>query len=206
LISAGAAEDRIRFVDNFSTDPGPRSTPPSASNQVLIVGRLSHEKGIHQAIEAWLSASPKLELKVIGSGPMELQLRQLAGDSVQFLGQLHRDEVVHEMMVSRALLFPSIVFESQPMVLLEALAAGLPVVATDHPPSRWILQDSHAGILVRPQSSRAIIEAVSQLEDGDALDAMGVSARSTWSRRFTPQCAIGALEDLYGAAIDAHRT
>lgn len=205
LISAGAPADHVRLVDNFVTEPLPRSATPSQSNQVLIVGRLSEEKGVSTALEGWQLANPSMDLKVIGDGPLMEEVRAAHGHRVTFTGSMKRDAVMVEMAKSRALLFPSAVFESQPMVLIEAMAAGLPLIATDHPPTRWILDESEAGILVEARSPAAIASAVERLTDDDLVDRMGAASRLTWSRRFTPAHAVDRLESVYQQAIERHR-
>ncbi len=97
------------------------------------------------------------------------------------------------MRTSRALLFPSRWFEGQPLVLLEALAAGLPIVSSDHPPLREIIEGGSQHIC----------------EDGDWVSALGITAEESWLRtasqaarvryetRYTPDVAGDRLEEIY---------
>ena len=116
-------------VSNFVADPGPRVMPPGESNTVLFVGRLSAEKGADLLLSAWPEKTG-LELVVVGDGPLRSTLERRGGPSVRFLGHCSPADVRDLMLRSRALVFPSLAYENQPVVLLEALSAGLPVVAS----------------------------------------------------------------------------
>lgn len=201
LLEGGLRADRTLVKPNFVVDPGPRPHPPSASNRVLFVGRLSREKGAERLVEAWQRARPdRLELVVVGSGPQENQIRAKADPSVQFMGHLQRERVKEEMLAARALVVPSIWYEGQPMVILEALAAGLPV---------W---HSEIGALAETVGSGgyplgdgglpAMETAIQRLGDDDLVDDLGAGSRQEFEQRYTPQQAVDALRRIYALALD----
>lgn len=98
----------------------------------LFVGRLSQEKGLQCVIKALRASKVRMRLEVVGAGPEEANLKAMANDlDVIFRGALTRRQVVEKMARARALVFPSICYEGMPMVILEALSVGLPVIATD---------------------------------------------------------------------------
>ena len=106
-VRSGLPEDRLVVKPNFTADPGPRSQPPSASNEVLFVGRLSPEKGADVAIAAWRAVTKDLRLVVIGDGPERARLEAMAPDGVEFAGLLPAAAVGERMRSARALVFPS---------------------------------------------------------------------------------------------------
>ena len=125
-MAGGIPDEKVILKPNFVDDPGPRANRPE-SEQVLFVGRLSPEKGILELLEAWRRASPRdLRLLVIGDGPLMSDARAHLDGSIRLLGRLPKGEVRQLMLCSRALVLPSRAYEVQPLVLLEALAAGLP--------------------------------------------------------------------------------
>jgi glycosyltransferase involved in cell wall biosynthesis len=132
FVRGGLPAGRIRIKPNFVADPGPRSMPVSKSRTVLYVGRISPEKGVDILVEAWrrIAAETTLELVIIGDGPSRTQLERRAPSGIRFEGRLQAARVQERMRSARTLVLPSIWYEGQPMVVLEALGAGLPVLAS----------------------------------------------------------------------------
>lgn len=132
MVRAGLPADKIIVKPNFVEDPGPRAHSPANSNRVIFVGRLSSEKGVGTLVEAWRRVRPDgLELAIAGSGPLEGEMRAPRGEGIKILGRLDHNEVRNLMLSSRALVFPSEWYEGMLITLLEAMAAGLPILASD---------------------------------------------------------------------------
>lgn len=110
-------------VDNFSR----WKYPGFEKSNWLYVGRLSTEKGILQLIEAW---PREVHLTVIGDGPLrESCERHARGKKIAFLGSLPRDQVLRMLPIYSSLVFPSVNPENSSLTFIEALSAGLPVLA-----------------------------------------------------------------------------
>ena len=171
FLSAGLPPDRVHIKSNFVDDPGPRRCAAASSRTVLFVGRLSEEKGIAQLLDVWAAAKlENLTLSIVGDGPMRSSIEARAPANVQFLGRLPGNEVEELMLSSRALIFPSIWYEGQPMVLLEALAAALPVVASEIGGVPETIADPGAGLLADPSDPASWTRAISRLEDDARVD------------------------------------
>lgn len=199
LVAAGLPETQIRVKPNFVSDPGPRPHPPSESDKVLYVGRISREKGLETVLQVWQSAPHGLELLVLGEGPGRAELEARRWDRVRFLGQLPPDAVRAQMLRARALVFPSKMYEGQPMVTLEAFAAGLPVVANDHGSAGEELGHMPEW-LVSPGDPGAWRNALGRLVCVKALDAASAALRRMYEEKFSPSVGLRLLEDAYGAA------
>ncbi|HUP17796.1 MAG TPA: glycosyltransferase family 4 protein [Acidimicrobiia bacterium] len=194
LERSGLPASRIDLTPNFVDDPGPRPSLPGQSNTVLFVGRLAPEKGIDVLLRAWeRSKPPGLNLEVVGDGPMLAMLRKRAIAGVSFRGLVPREEVRRLMLTSRALAFPSIWYEGQPMVILEALAAGLPVFASDLGGTAETL--GQGGVVVDSWASFSFTEW-----PASALNAIGLAGRRQWENRFTPHLHLENLLSSYGSA------
>ncbi len=201
FIAGGLDPLKVRVKPNFVVDPGPRSRPPQASDQVLYVGRLSHEKGVAELTAAWEAAAPDgLELLVIGDGPQHATLAASPPPGVRFVGRQPAAQVRDLMLGSRALVVPSLWYEGQPMVALEALAAGMPVVAADIGGLTELLKGSSAGWLAAPGSRPSWSTALANLSDDRAVERAGREARSLWARRYSSDQAARHLTDAYDVA------
>lgn len=196
-IAGGFPPERIEVKSNSVDEPGPRRLPPSASRTILFVGRLSAEKGVDTLLDAWARRSRQLELVVIGTGPMEASLRQRASSSVRFLGVKTPEKVAAQMASARALVFPSVSYEGQGLVALEAAAAGLPTVLSDLGAMSGLFAPHSRELLFPAGDADALGHRLDALEDAALVDAQGVIARRCYEERYTHDVALRHLERVY---------
>ena len=124
----------------------------------LYVGRLAHEKGLDVLLRAFREVPGKLLLA--GSGPQEAELRALADDRVELLGQVAREDLPALYASADCFVLPS---RSEPwgMVLNEAAAAGLPLVATDAVGAGYdLIEDGFNGYRVPVDDEAALVEVL----------------------------------------------
>jgi glycosyltransferase involved in cell wall biosynthesis len=203
FVAGGLPQERIWIKPQVVADPGRRVGPPSASGTILYVGRLSKEKGLSVLIEAIAGVeATDLQLLVIGDGPERRALERQAGPRVRFAGRLPPHQVREEMVKARALAFPSLCYENFSMTVAEAMAAGLPVIASDLGGTPEILGD-RAGRLIAPGRVAAWTEALRQLTDAAFVDAAGAAGRQRWSQRFSPGAVLPRLEEAYHRALES---
>ena len=202
FVAGGLPAERIIVKPHFVDDPGLRRTPPSASKQLLYVGRLSPEKGVGVLVEAFSRLMDRngLQLVIVGDGPERAALERRAGPGVRFVGRLPHEETLRRMHDARALVFPSIWYEGQPMAVLEAMAAGLPVVASDLGGVPEILGGA-AGWLCASGDAAAWATTLRRLADPAVVDAAGRAARARWQERHTPEAGLLQLEAAYEQAM-----
>lgn len=198
LVEGGIPGDRVIVKPNFVPDPGRRPAPPSRSETVLFAGRLSEEKGIALLLEAWRRCRPEgLNLTVVGDGPLASVVE---GPGVRYLGRLGGDELRRLMLTSRALLVPSQWYEGMPMVVLEAFAAGLPVMAGAIGGIESIVGEAGPEWLVSPPAA-GWAEALDRLRVDAAVDRGSERARSIYERRYDPVSALRGLEQAYRGVL-----
>src|SRR3954454_1764141 len=130
LARLGVPSDRLEVLPHYlpSFAPGSRAHEGAYA---LVASRLSEEKGIDVAIEA--AAATGVPLRIAGEGPAEEELTALAGRldaPVEFLGRVERERVAELLAGAAMVLMPSRYHEFSPYSALEAMAAGVPVVAT----------------------------------------------------------------------------
>ncbi|MFZ2803638.1 MAG: glycosyltransferase [Patescibacteria group bacterium] len=125
---------------------------------LLAVGRLSSEKGFDTVVRA-AARTPDVEIRIAGIGPEEHRLKQLATDlkaaNVSFLGFLRKPELTEARRHAAALLTPSIWYENAPYAVLEALADGLPVIASRIGGLPELVESGTNGLLVEPGDADA---------------------------------------------------
>jgi glycosyltransferase involved in cell wall biosynthesis len=197
FVAGGLPGERIWVKPHAIADPGSRLAPPSASRTILYVGRLSKEKGPSVLVDAMAGLEDtNLELVVIGDGPERAALERRAGPRVRFVGFLEPHQVHDEMRRARALAFPSLCYETFGMSVVEAMAAGLPVIASDLGGTPEIIGDS-AGRLVTPGDVAAWTTALRGLVDSASIDEAGVAGHRRWWQRFSPSAVLPVLEKAY---------
>jgi glycosyltransferase involved in cell wall biosynthesis len=110
------------------------------------------------------------------------------------------------MRTAAALLFPSVWYEGMPLTLIEAFAAGLPVIASRLGAMAAMVADGRTGILVAPGNAGALAEAITRAAtDGPGLAAMGAAARADYVETYSPGPNYARLADIYRAAVARRR-
>ena len=204
FVAEGFPADRTVLKDNFTPDPGPRPAAPSRSRTVVFVGRLRPEKGTHALLEAWRrSAHAGLELVVIGDDPDRAALEAAAPADVVFRGTLPPEEVAQAMLAARALVFPSLWQEPFGLILIEAMAAGLPVVGFRVADAARIV--GPGGVLVEQGDVPGLAGALDALADDALVDRLGRAGRERWEAAFSPAPQAAALAAAYERAVAVRR-
>ena len=198
FIEAGIPEEKLRVRHNCVADPDERTVPPSKSHQLAYIGRLAGEKGVRGLLEAWrLARVQDFELLVVGGGPEREALEAMRVPSVRFTGSLEHREVLEILRSVRCLVFPSLWFEGEPMIVLEALAAGTPVLASDVGGISELLGHGSAGWLTRAGDVDAWGRSLRDLLNNADIDAKSRAARDIYLKRHTTQEGLLSLADSY---------
>lgn len=199
---SGMPEDRIDVKPNFLLDdPGPGQ---GSGDYVLFVGRLSDEKGIACLLQAWKATRSKLRLIIVGDGPLAPMVRDCASTdpTIQWRGFMDRSEILDLMGKAMALVFPSVWFEAFPLVLAEALAKGLPVIASDLGSMAEIITHRRTGLLFAPGSPLDLASALQWAFDHrPEICAMREHARLEFESKYTANRNYRLLMNIYEAAL-----
>lgn len=158
--------------DRTHTRPPNRFGATRDQAVALYVGRLSSEKGLHHLDS--LAHDPNTMLVLVGDGPARDRLRRrFAGLQVSFPGTLYGDDLADAYAAADAFVFPSTT-ETLGLVLLEAMATGLPVIAADSPTSQELLQTHPRARLFGPGESYELPRLVAEVSgDYAARDTAG---------------------------------
>lgn len=167
--------------------------------RVLFVGSLGQRKGLSYLFAAAALLGRAIELTVIGTKPaVPCAALERALGAHRWIPSLPHAAILETMRRSDVLVFPSL-FEGFGLVLLEAMAQGVPVITTPHTAGPDLLTDGIDGFIVPIRDAAAIADRLTQLErDRDRLVAMGTAARAT-ALRFTWD----AYEQTLAATVQA---
>lgn len=175
---------------------------------LVCIGRLADKKGVDVLVDA-LARIGDARLDVLGDGPerQALEARALAagvGDRVRFLGRVPKSEVLAALARAQIVVIPSRIgadgdMEGTPVVLCEAMAAGVPVVASDVGGLGECIEDGVDGLLVAPDDVDALAATLDKaLHGGVDLAAIGDAAAATARQKLD----IGTVGAAYARVLD----
>lgn len=157
-----------------------RSRGPAADGVIRLasVARLVEKKGIEYAIRAvaeLTAAGQRILYTIVGEGPLASKLARVVselglGDTVRLVGEKSQPDVINILNDAHLFVAPSVVSqngdeEGTPAVIMEAMAVGLPVIATRHSGIPEMIEDGVSGMLVAERDVRALTSAIAELAD-----------------------------------------
>lgn len=200
--------DRISVIRNGIADVSVRANPGAPMRRVVTVMRLSAPKRPDVLIRAFSAAQlPGCELVIAGDGSqrqaMEQLALQLAPGRIRFAGNI--DDIPALLADSQAFLLAS-EHEGFPISILEAMRAGLPVIATDLPGIREQLGGGQCGVLVEGNDPQAFARELTRAAiDADRRIVLGQAARARWEAEYGLDQMVRDTWAVYRKAIDADR-
>jgi glycosyltransferase involved in cell wall biosynthesis len=206
LIQAGMPAQRLAVKHNFVVDPGKRRSGPG--EYLLYLGRLTDEKGVRLLMTAWdqLGACDGLGLPLVlaGAGPLHGELARWGQDreDVRYLGLQTRAECAELVARAASLVAPSAWLEAFGLVVVEAMAAGVPTVAAAHGAFIELVDDGVTGLMHRPGDADSLAQCLRRIvATPERNREMGEMARRRYERDFTPSVGLDRLVAGYEAAI-----
>ena len=181
------------------------------AKRLVCVGRLSPEKGqagLLRAIADLGARHDGVELRLVGDGPERAELEALAselelGNRVSFAGRLSEDETLAEIARSDMLVLPSFM-EGLPIVLMEAMALGVPVVASRVAGIPELVEDGAGGLLFAPSDWAGLAACIEQLLTDEQLhEALAEHARQKVAAEFDVKKSAELLSALFSQARKA---
>ncbi len=222
LLAAGYPQERVHAIPNGVAIPAPADAErkaaaraalaganvamqvPEGTQVAVYTGRLHEAKGLIDLIDAWttvVARRPHARLWIVGEGPMERDLARLI-TARRLLSQVTLagvfDSVDEVLAAADVFVLPSWE-EGMSLALLEAMAAGLPVVATDIPGNRQLVSDGQEALLVPPRAPVALAAAIERvLADAPRAERLGEAARA----RVEGSYSLRAMADAHLALFE----
>lgn len=180
LIQAGVSTDKIIVVPNYL--PTLHSPIESVSRTgFFAAGRLVHEKGFAELLQNW---PDRLPIRIAGDGPERSEIFNFSKHrpNIEYLGALDNAAMMSEMSKSRIGVIPSKWREGTPLVALEMLSLGLPIITLEGNSVSKMIQDFGVGSIIKNLTSEEILNAIASIE----TDYEGYSSRSlgTFAEQF----------------------
>lgn len=212
-LAFGISPKRLATIPNgilpAADSSGP--TPDLPSRFVLYAGQVSRRKGalvLAEAAREFLPRHPEVQLVYAGGclpepgvPAVDETIRRIVGrelaERVHFLGQLTREQTLACMRRARVFAFPALI-DCFPLVVLEAMSAGAPVVFTKQPPGPEMVEDGISGLLADPHSPRDFAEKINRLlTDSELAARIAAKAQDRVADRFSLERCVLATERFY---------
>jgi glycosyltransferase involved in cell wall biosynthesis len=200
LIDRRVPREKIRVLKN-GIDPDHYRPVERRGDYGLFFGRLSREKGAQVLLDAYEGCENEFSLKVVGTGPLEDRLKG-QNDAVEFLGYKSGQELMGIIAKAAFVVVPSMCYENCSMTILEAMALGVPVVASRIGGIPEQIDDGESGFLFEMGNHLELREKMRQLAQQPVLrDAMGSAARKKLIEEYSLARHMTELESLYNELI-----
>jgi len=202
-IEGGLPAEKVHIKPNFMFDPlnGRPATMPGMG--AIYVGRLSPEKGVMRLLDAWRAID--YPLTIVGDGPQIAEARRAAGNHVTFLGNRSHEDVLRLIEKAAFLMFPSEWYEGFGLTMLESMAIGRAVVATDLGTRRELVRDGQTGLLYCSRDGQDLQSKVRRLiSDRSLCAAMGAAARQDYLAKYTPETNYQTLMQIYEQVLSSN--
>ncbi|MEU6668174.1 glycosyltransferase [Streptomyces sp. NPDC046727] len=206
LVRAGMPAERLAVKHNFVPDPGACRT--GTGEHLLYLGRLAEAKGVRLLMTAWdeiaASGGVGVPLVIAGTGPLEREVTAWAAgrDDVRYVGLYDPAQCRQAIARSVAVVAPSTWLEAFGLVVVEAMAAGVPVVAAGHGAFVELVEDGVTGLLHRPGEPASLASCIRRITaEPDLGREMGQAARRRYEQGFSPAVGLERLVEEYRTAI-----
>lgn len=205
----GIAPDQIRFVPNAVDTRLFKPSGKREDNLVVWVGRFVHEKGLEYLVEAARTVTQEkqgVRFLLIGYGPLKNKIMKMArdlgllGKSMYIIGPFDRTEVAKILNRSTVFVFPSLK-EGMPLSLLEAMASGNAVVASNIRGINEVVKDNDNGLLFRARNPVELASSIQiLLDDGNLRKKLSDGARNTVRDKHSWNSVLAKLDSVYELA------
>ncbi len=200
LVRTGIPKEQIRVVPNTVGVPDMPCDPANGS-YIAFAGRLSEEKGVETLLDA-ARLLPRVPIRVAGEGPLSEVLRADATPNVTFIGQLSRSGLSEFYANARACVVPSVWHEAFGLVAAEAMAHGLPVIASRMGALPEIVDENSTGLLFDAGNAEALAKEIDLLwSDASTAQKMGSAGREKVIREYARDVYYKRLMDVYSFVV-----
>jgi glycosyltransferase involved in cell wall biosynthesis len=193
-------------VKPTSTDNVEPSDFHERENYFLFVGRLSEEKGVEVLLKAF--EGKKTTIEIIGDGPLKHMVEKLSATNANIIYSGYRDKsyIISRLRKCKALIVPSICYESIPTTILEAFSTGTPIIISDIGNLNEIVSHKYNGVHFKTNDPTDLNRIVDDFNRNNfQYELLYQNARKTYLEKYTPEINYKNLIDIYNSAIKFKR-
>ncbi len=207
IMDWGEQVKRLEVIPNFiSLDNHHKNEPgvvPMLSTDFLYAGSLSRAKGVDVLLDNFMNNRYSSRLLLAGSGPLEGRLKAQAHNNanIVFLGQLSKAQLQHQLRSCRAVIVPSRLHDNFPYAVLEAFAAGKPVIGSQRGGIPELVQHRQTGWLFEPTKPDSLTAALTEAIHNDALVSSCSVRAIAVARQHNPEHHYETLLAVYQSLI-----
>ncbi|MEI6751090.1 MAG: glycosyltransferase family 4 protein [Candidatus Saccharibacteria bacterium] len=202
-------EKNVRIIPNgIDLNLYKSSVKSSSGPNILYIGRLEKRKGIKYLLQAYslvLNQNPETKLLIAGDGPDREKLESLAKklelDKVKFLGYVADDKKMELLANATVFCSPALFGESFGIVLLEAMACGIPIVAGDNPGYSSVMKGKGSLSLVNPKDSEEFARKLNIMLYDEDIRTLWKAWALEYVKQFSYKNIIDQYEDLYKQTV-----
>jgi glycosyltransferase involved in cell wall biosynthesis len=204
FIEGGLPADRIVVKPNFvEPAPGLKQGP---GEYALFAGRLADEKGVDVLLEAWSRLRGAIPLRIAGEGPLKNsiaeKIRKDRIKGVELLGHLEHNALIQMLQRARFLILPSVWHEGFPLVIVEAFACGVPVIASRLAAMQEIIADGETGLHFSVHDPADLAtKAKWAWNHTEEVAAFGLRARLEFEQKYSARQNYTSLMAIYNHVI-----
>lgn len=218
LVEGGWGQERMVHIPTFVTSTNSAATVmDNILPTIAFVGRLDYLKGVHvlldavRIIEERDETVPQFNVCIVGTGEQGYvqSLHDFVAEhklrNIEFVGTKNRTEIGEILRSARCSIVPSLWYENMPNSALESMAEGTPVVAPNHGCFPELIEDGVSGLLVAPDDSRSLADAIRRLlHEPELTVSMGAHAAETARRDHSPERHYELLMSTFDDISAAH--
>lgn len=206
FVEGGLPADRIKVKPNFlQDDPGLGN---GDGGFALFAGRLTEEKGIAHLLDAWEKSRCSIPLRIAGYGPLQRYVgeRVAAMANAEYLGACDQGRLTALLKQAAFLVFPSRWYEGMPMIVLEALACGTPVVAFGLGSMNDLIVEGVNGTKLAVEKAGALLDFLNNPANVPNMASLRITARAHFEQHFTADLNYELLINIYQEALSKPRS
>lgn len=172
---------------------------PARQREVVMIGRLAPEKGPRLLAAAARDAG--VGVRFVGDGPEAAAIRAVNPEATLSEGWVDRAGVLQALSEARALVFPSVWYETQGLVVLEALARGVPVVVSDGCAARDAVTDDETGLLFRSGDAADLARQLRRLDDATVARMGRTAYERYWAAPYATATYLDRMTAVFESAL-----
>jgi glycosyltransferase involved in cell wall biosynthesis len=194
----------VHTVPNIIDVPLESPVHVMTNSAYTMVGRLSREKGPICLAEA--AARGRFKSVFVGEGDCRSSISSICPDA-EITGWCSRSQVIERLRQARALVFPSLWYEAQPLAIREAAAMGVPAIVSDRCAGRDDVVNGVTGLWFRGGDVDDLVRKMRSMEDDDVVQKMGQAAhRHYWAKPATLDGHVAELMKIYEGILETSNT